>query len=146
MVLPLLESDLLTVMQATTFGTLAQTEVRCSDKSACCVINASRGYPLSYEKGFLLTMTPEAAAHTYVAGAKLVDGKLVTSLGPGYRHHCPWQTLWNRPLQRPTVWPGKYNSTTPTAEATSAPERCKRRFPPPRGSMRTARSCTGSMS
>ena len=45
-VLPLLESDLLTVMQATTFGTLAQTEVRCSDKSACCVINASRGYPL----------------------------------------------------------------------------------------------------
>ena len=80
-VLPLLESDLLTVMQATTFGTLAQTEVRCSDKSACCVINASRGYPLSYEKGFLLTMTPEAAAHTYVAGAKLVDGKLVTSGG-----------------------------------------------------------------
>ena len=80
-VLPLLESDLLTVMQATTNGTLAQTEVKFSDKSACCVIKASAGYPLSYEKGFALTMTEEAAEPTYVAGAKLVDGKLLTSGG-----------------------------------------------------------------
>ena len=47
-VLPLLESDLLTIMQATTNGTLARTEVKFSDKSACCVIKASAGYPLSY--------------------------------------------------------------------------------------------------
>ena len=80
-VLPLLESDLLTVMQATTNGTLAQTEVKFSDKSACCVIKASAGYPLSYEKGFELIMTEEAAEHTYVAGAKLTDGKLLTSGG-----------------------------------------------------------------
>ena len=80
-VLPLLESDLLTVMQATTNGTLAQTPVRFADKHACCVILASRGYPTAYEKGFEITMTPEAAAHTYVAGAKLADGKLVTSGG-----------------------------------------------------------------
>ena len=80
-VLPLLESDLLTVMQATTNGTLADTEVRFSDKYACCVITASAGYPVSYKKGFEITMTPEAAAHTYVAGAKLEDGKLLTSGG-----------------------------------------------------------------
>ena len=80
-VLPLLESDLLTVMQATTNGTLAQTEVRFSDKYACCVIWASGGYPVSYKKGFEITMTEEAAAHTYIAGAKLADGKLVTSGG-----------------------------------------------------------------
>ena len=80
-VLPLLESDLLTIMQATTNGTLARTEVKFSDKSACCVIKASAGYPLSYEKGFELTMTEEAAMHTYVAGAKLMDGKLLTSGG-----------------------------------------------------------------
>ena len=80
-VLPLLESDLLTVMQATTNGTLADTEVRFSDEYACCVITASAGYPVSYKKGFEITMTPEAAAHTYVAGAKLENGKLLTSGG-----------------------------------------------------------------
>ena len=80
-VLPLLESDLLTVMQATTNGTLADMEVRFSDKYACCVITASAGYPVSCKKGYEITMTPEAAAHTYVAGAKLENGKLLTSGG-----------------------------------------------------------------
>ena len=80
-VLPLLESDLLTVMQATTNGTLAHTEVKFSDKAACCVITASAGYPLHYEKGFEMTMTDEARAHTYVAGAKLENGKLLTAGG-----------------------------------------------------------------
>lgn len=80
-VLPLLESDLLTVMQATTNGTLADTEVKFSDKHACCVVTASAGYPESYQKGFEITMTKEAENHTYVAGAKLDNGKLVTSGG-----------------------------------------------------------------
>ena len=80
-VLPLLESDLLTVMQATTAGTLAETDVKFSDKHACCVITASAGYPESYQKGFEMTFTPEAEAATYVAGAKLEGGKLVTSGG-----------------------------------------------------------------
>ena len=80
-VLPLLESDLLTVMQATTNGTLAETEVKFADKHACCVITASAGYPASYGKGFPITMTEEADIHTYVAGAALKDGVLVTSGG-----------------------------------------------------------------
>ncbi|MDO5546730.1 MAG: phosphoribosylamine--glycine ligase [Eubacteriales bacterium] len=80
-VLPLLESDLLTIMRACTGGTLADTEVKFSDKNACCVILASNGYPVSYKKGFEITMTEEAAAHTFVAGAKLADGKLLTSGG-----------------------------------------------------------------
>ncbi len=80
-VLPLLESDLLTVMMACTNGTLAETEVKFADKHACCVILASNGYPLSYKKGFEMTFTPEALAATYVAGAKLEHGKLVTSGG-----------------------------------------------------------------
>ena len=80
-VLPLLESDLLTIMRACTDGTLADTEVRFADKHACCVIQASRGYPTAYQKGFEITMTEEAAAHTYVAGGKLENGKLVTSGG-----------------------------------------------------------------
>ncbi|MBQ4082330.1 MAG: phosphoribosylamine--glycine ligase, partial [Clostridia bacterium] len=80
-VLPLLESDLLTVMQATTNGTLAKTEVKFSNKHACCVIQAPNGYPQSYEKGFEITMTEESAAHTYVAGAAIKDGKMVTSGG-----------------------------------------------------------------
>lgn len=80
-VLPLLESDLLTVMQATTNGVLADTEVKFANKSACCVVTASAGYPLSYEKGFELKMTEEAEAHTFVAGAKLEGGKLLTAGG-----------------------------------------------------------------
>ena len=80
-VLPLLESDLLTVMQATTNGTLADTEVKFADKHACCVITASAGYPSSYGKGYPITMTEEADVHTYVAGAALKNGVLVTSGG-----------------------------------------------------------------
>ncbi len=80
-VLPLLKSDLLTVMRSCTNGTLAKTPVRFAKKHACCVIKASAGYPESYKKGYRLTMSDRAAAHTFVAGAKLVDGKLVTSGG-----------------------------------------------------------------
>ena len=80
-VLPLLESDLLTVMKACTNGTLAETEVKFADKHACCLILASAGYPSSYKKGFEITFTEEAEKATFVAGAKIDSGKLVTSGG-----------------------------------------------------------------
>ncbi len=80
-VLPLLESDLLDVMKATTNGTLVDTEVKFADKHACCVILASNGYPTAYKKGFEMTFTEEALKATYVAGAKLENGKLVTAGG-----------------------------------------------------------------
>ncbi|MBR0478525.1 MAG: phosphoribosylamine--glycine ligase [Solobacterium sp.] len=80
-VLPLLESDLLTIMKATTDGTLDQTEVQFSDKACCCVVVASDGYPLSYEKGNPITISEEAAPHVTVAGAQLKDGVLVNTGG-----------------------------------------------------------------
>ncbi|MDO4748594.1 MAG: phosphoribosylamine--glycine ligase, partial [Eubacteriales bacterium] len=80
-VLPLLESDLLTIMQAVTNETLADTEVNFADKSACCVIMASNGYPKSYDKGFEMTIPADITDNVYVAGAKLVDGKLLTDGG-----------------------------------------------------------------
>ena len=80
-VLPLLESDLLTVMQATTNGTLAETEVKFSDGHACCVIMASKGYPQSYDKGFEMTIPEDIADNVYVAGAAIKEGKLVTAGG-----------------------------------------------------------------
>jgi len=80
-VLPLLESDLLTVMQATTNGTLTETEVRFADKNACCVIMASKGYPTAYEKGFEMTIPEAVWNNVYVAGAALKDGKLLTNGG-----------------------------------------------------------------
>lgn len=80
-VLPLLESDLLTVMRATTEGTLKDTEVKFSGKSACCVVMASKGYPLSYEKGYALHIGKEALPGAFVAGAKLEEGRLLTSGG-----------------------------------------------------------------
>ena len=80
-VLPLLKSDLLTVMQAVTNGKLSETEVIFDDGAACCVVLASNGYPVKYESGFPITMSEEAAAHTYIAGAKMKDGQLLTAGG-----------------------------------------------------------------
>ncbi len=81
-VLPLLESDLLTVMQAVSEGRLAETEVKFRDGAACCVVVASNGYPKHYEKGYPITL-PETDADSdiYIAGAKLENGTLVTSGG-----------------------------------------------------------------
>ena len=80
-VLPLLESDLYTVMRATTDGTLKDTEVKFSDKHACCVILASEGYPEHYEKGYEITIPEAVADHVHVAGARREAGKLLTSGG-----------------------------------------------------------------
>ncbi len=80
-VLPLLESDLLTVMKATTEGTLAETEVKFASKNACCVIMASDGYPQKYESGFEITVPEEISNNVYIAGAKLEDGVLKTAGG-----------------------------------------------------------------
>ena len=80
-VLPLLESDLLTVMQAVTEGRLDEVEVKFSKKHACCVILASRGYPEHYEKGFPLDIPESVRPNVFVAGAALKDGALVTNGG-----------------------------------------------------------------
>ena len=80
-VLPLLESDLLEVMQAVTEGRLAECPVRFRKAHACCVVLASAGYPAHYEKGYEISIPEEVLAHTYVAGAAEKDGKLVTSGG-----------------------------------------------------------------
>ncbi len=78
-VLPLLRSDLFTIMQAVTNETLAETDVTFSSDSACCVIMASNGYPTKYEKGF--EITADSFDGVYVAGAVLEDNKLKTSGG-----------------------------------------------------------------
>ncbi|MBQ1995638.1 MAG: phosphoribosylamine--glycine ligase [Clostridia bacterium] len=80
-VLPLLESDLLTVMKATTEGTLSETEVKFADKHACCVIMASDGYPQKYESGFEIKIADDVKDNVYVAGAKIEDGILKTAGG-----------------------------------------------------------------
>ena len=80
-VLPLLESDLLTVMQAVTNETLAETEVKFSNDYACCVIMASKGYPESYGKGYPISIPQSVANNVYVAGAALNNGEVVTSGG-----------------------------------------------------------------
>ncbi len=80
-VLPLLKSDLLDIMLATTNGNLKDVPVEFSDGAACCVIMASDGYPEKYEKGYEITIPEELKSSVYVAGAKLQDGRLVTSGG-----------------------------------------------------------------
>ena len=80
-VLPLLESDLLEVMQAVTEERLAEQKVKFSSGAACCVVMASDGYPKKYEKGYEITIEDSVKDYVYVAGAKIVDGKLLTDGG-----------------------------------------------------------------
>lgn len=81
-VLPLLKSDLLTVMKAVTEGKLSEASVEFSKESACCVVMASGGYPEAYEKGKeIIIGDVDDDAYVFVAGAKYEDGKLLTSGG-----------------------------------------------------------------
>ena len=79
-VLPLLKTDLFEIMQAVSQERLGEIKVEFMDKSACCVIMASKGYPEAYEKGFEITFDTDRE-NVFVAGAKLVDGKLLTNGG-----------------------------------------------------------------
>ena len=78
-VLPLLESDLLDIMLSIYDKELDKAEIKFKDEYAACVVMASAGYPVKYEKGFEITMP--ADKNIYVAGAKIEEGKLVTSGG-----------------------------------------------------------------
>ena len=83
-VLPLLDSDIVTVMLACVDGNLAQTEVKWSDGAAVCVIMASGGYPKSYKKGEPITGLADAAALgdlVFHAGTARKNGGIVTNGG-----------------------------------------------------------------
>ena len=80
-VLPLLKSDLLEIMMATTNGTLENVEVEFDTGAAACVILASGGYPESYESGFEISFEAGARENAVIAGAKEKDGKLYTAGG-----------------------------------------------------------------
>ena len=81
-VLPLLQSDLFTVMQAVAAEKLSEVEVKFRDGAACCVVLASDGYPKKYASGFEMTLPALGEdEHLFVAGAKLEDGKLLTAGG-----------------------------------------------------------------
>ena len=80
-VLPLLETDLLTVMEAVRYERLSETPVTFADAHACCVVLASRGYPEKYETGYPIQIPTDLDAEVFVAGAKLTDGVLCTSGG-----------------------------------------------------------------
>ena len=81
-VLPLLKTDLFTVMEAVADERLSDINVEFEDGCACCVILASQGYPVKYEKGFEISL-PETnpGEEIYIAGAKLESGKLYTNGG-----------------------------------------------------------------
>ena len=80
-VLPLLETDLFTVMRACTDGTLSDIDVEFKKGYACCVIGASSGYPVKYQSGFEITKDEDFDAELYIAGAKTENGKLLSAGG-----------------------------------------------------------------
>lgn len=84
-VLPLLDTDLFTIMKACHDETLADVDIRWKDAAAACVIEASGGYPQKYEKGYEIYGLDENGQHEGVtifhAGTKLEDGKYLTNGG-----------------------------------------------------------------
>ena len=79
-VLPLLETDLLEIMMDVRNEKLTSDKVKFSEDSTCCLILASKGYPQSYEKGFPISFNCDTK-DIFIAGAKIVNDKLVTSGG-----------------------------------------------------------------
>lgn len=96
-VLPLLESDLLEIMLATYHETLADMEIRWSDKSAACVILASGAYPVKYQTGYEIHGLDAdgqcEGAVVYHAGTKQSDGKYLTAGGRVLGVTCTGDTL-----------------------------------------------------
>jgi phosphoribosylamine--glycine ligase len=81
-ILPLLESDLLTVMRACREGGLAGLEIRWKAAHACCVVLASGGYPEQYGTGYPICFGDTGEAIVYHAGTKRrEDGAVVTAGG-----------------------------------------------------------------
>lgn len=81
-VLPLLESDLLDIMFAVANEKLDPKMVRFSNKSACCIVMASNGYPQKYNTGYKITVCDDIDAQVYIAGAKSdEEGNTVTAGG-----------------------------------------------------------------
>lgn len=80
-ILPLLKSDLLDIMIATTNGNLDKVKVEFENKSAVCIIMASEGYPLEYKKGFAINIPKDIIERVYFAGVKKENEKLLTNGG-----------------------------------------------------------------
>ena len=84
-VLPLLETDLVDIMEAVWEEKLDQLDIKGSDKSCACVVIASGGYPEKYETGKEISGLDEKGqsplAYVYHAGTKLENGKYYTAGG-----------------------------------------------------------------
>lgn len=84
-VLPRMKNDLIDVVEACIDGRLDQMELVFEDNAAVCVILASEGYPVSYEKGFEITglenFADKDGYYCFHAGTALKDGKIVTNGG-----------------------------------------------------------------
>lgn len=84
-VLPRMKNDIIEVMEACIDGTLDQVDLQFEDNAAVCVVLASDGYPVKYEKGFeikgLENFENKDGYYCFHAGTKLVDGKIVTNGG-----------------------------------------------------------------
>lgn len=81
-VLSLLETDLMEILEACVDGTLDQVDVKFKDAASCCLVLASGGYPVAYEKGKEITgLSQVTDAVVFHAGTKKQDGKFYTSGG-----------------------------------------------------------------
>ena len=83
-VLPLLESDLLEIMDSCASGNLADKKISWRNESAVCVVLASGGYPKAYKKNLPIegiTKAKSLGALIFHAGTTEVDGKILTSGG-----------------------------------------------------------------
>ena len=84
-VLPRMKTDIIDVFEACIDGTLDQIDLQFADNACVCIVLASNGYPVSYEKGFpirgLETFKEHEGYYCFHAGTKFKDGEIVTNGG-----------------------------------------------------------------
>ena len=84
-VLPRMKNDIIEVMEACVDGRLDEIDLAFEDNAAVCVVLASDGYPVSYEKGFAIsgldTFKDKDEYYVFHAGTKLENGTVVTNGG-----------------------------------------------------------------
>ena len=84
-VLPRMKNDIIEVMEACVDGTLDQIDLQFEDNAAVCVVLASDGYPVSYEKGYVINglekFNGKDGYYCFHAGTKLTDKGIVTNGG-----------------------------------------------------------------
>lgn len=80
-ILPLMESDLVELVESTLDGSLSEFKVRWKEGNSCCVVAASGGYPGSYKTGYVINGLQKIKGKAFISGVDTLGENLITAGG-----------------------------------------------------------------